>query len=60
MLMKEWQTKVGDELVPPTENKTPEPIDLTGRKRDPDPWQPEWIVKKYFDASATPNAPKSK
>jgi len=25
-----------------------EKIDLTGRTRTPDQWQPEWIVKKYF------------
>ena len=28
----------------------PGSVDLTGRKRDPDQWQPDWIVKKYFDA----------
>jgi arylsulfatase A-like enzyme len=47
-LMKEWQTKVGDTLAVPTENKDPEKIDLTGMARVPDQWQPEWIVKKYF------------
>ncbi|MEI7902701.1 MAG: sulfatase/phosphatase domain-containing protein [bacterium] len=49
-LMKQWQAKVGDTLELPTENKTPEKVDLTGRKREPDPWQPEWIRRKYFDA----------
>ncbi len=48
-LMKQWQTKVGDTLKLPTENKAPEFVDLTGRKRVPDQWQPDWIVKKYFD-----------
>ena len=24
-------------------------IDLSGRKRKPDRWQPDWIRKKYFD-----------
>jgi len=47
-LMKQWQTRVGDTLELPTANKTPPPIDLTGRARKPDEWQPEWIVKKYF------------
>ena len=47
-LMKQWQAKVGDTLEVPTENKTPERIDLTGLKRVPDQWQPDWIVKKYF------------
>jgi len=49
-LMQQWQANVGDTLELPTEDKTPEAIDLTGRKRTPDQWQPEWIVKKYFDA----------
>jgi len=47
-LMDQWQAKVGDTLQLPTENKPPEPVDLTGRKRIPDQWQPEWIVEKYF------------
>ncbi|MBN1509048.1 MAG: sulfatase-like hydrolase/transferase [Sedimentisphaerales bacterium] len=51
-LMGRWQAKVGDTLRLPTENKPPEAVDLTGRKRVPDQWQPEWIVKKYFDVSA--------
>jgi len=50
-LMSQWQTKVGDTLQLPTENRPPEPVDLTGRKRIPDQWQPEWIVKKYFEVS---------
>ena len=33
----------------PTVSKPPEFVDLTGRKRVPDQWQPDWIVKKYFD-----------
>jgi arylsulfatase A-like enzyme len=49
MLMKQWQGKVGDTLELPTENRVPETVDLTGRKRVPDQWQPDWIVKKYFD-----------
>ena len=49
-LMGQWQTKVGDTLSLPVENKPPEPVDLTGQKRVPDEWQPEWIVKKYFEA----------
>ena len=48
-LMSQWQAKVGDTLELPTESKPAPPIDLTGRKRVPDQWQPDWIVKKYFD-----------
>lgn len=47
--MRAWQTQVGDTLELPTTNKPPEKIDLTGHKREPDPWQPEWIRKKYFN-----------
>ena len=46
-LMKQWQSKVGDTLEIPTQSKPPAPIDLTGKARVPDQWQPDWIVKKY-------------
>ncbi|MCR4410818.1 MAG: sulfatase-like hydrolase/transferase [Thermoguttaceae bacterium] len=49
-LMRQWQAKVGDTVELPAENKPPARVDLTGRKREPDQWQPEWIRKKYFDA----------
>jgi arylsulfatase A-like enzyme len=52
-LMKQWQVQVGDTLELPTENKPPVKIDLTGRKRVPDPCQPQWIVKKYFGEPIT-------
>jgi arylsulfatase A-like enzyme len=48
-LMKQWQAKVGDTLELPAENRQPPRIDLTGKERPPDEWQPEWIVSKYFD-----------
>ncbi len=48
-LMQQWQAKVGDTVELPRRNKPPEKIDLTGRQREPDPWQPEWIRKKYFE-----------
>ena len=57
-LMKEWQTKEGDNVTLPTESKKPAPIDLTGHKRAPDICQPDWIVKKYFDPG-TPRPSKS-
>jgi arylsulfatase A-like enzyme len=50
-LMKQWQAKVDDTLKLPTENKPAQFVDLTGHQRVPDQWQPDWIVKKYFDAS---------
>ena len=53
-LMKQWQAKVGDTLELPTENKPPARIDLTGKARVPDVWQPDWIVRKYFDGPPQP------
>ena len=47
-LMKDWQAKSGDTLKVNEENKPYTAIDLTGRKRTPDQFQPDWIVKKYF------------
>jgi hypothetical protein len=26
----------------------PEKIDLSGKAREPDQWQPDWMVKKVF------------
>ncbi len=46
--MKAWQQKVGDTLVVNEGSHPPPPIDLTGKKREPDQWQPAWIVEKYF------------
>ncbi len=48
-LLKQWQEKSGDNLVVPATNLPFSPINLTGRKRTPDEFQPEWIVKKYFE-----------
>ncbi|MFN0119159.1 MAG: sulfatase-like hydrolase/transferase [Blastocatellia bacterium] len=47
-LLRQWQAREGDTLQVPTENKQPPKIDLTGKKRQPDQWQPDWIIKKYF------------
>ena len=47
--MSDWQKKVGDKLELPATSKPYPPVDLTGLKRVPDQWQPDWIVKKYFE-----------
>jgi len=47
--LKQWQQKVGDDLPLTVANPKPKEIDMTGRPRKPDRWQPEWIVRKYFD-----------
>ena len=57
LLMQQWQTRVGDTVTIPQENKWPERIDLTGQARTPDLWQPDWIVRKYFEL-ATPHPPE--
>jgi arylsulfatase A-like enzyme len=59
-LMKEWQQRFGDEVSLPTRSKEPEKIDLTGRKRKPDRWQPQWIVEKYFNEPESGETPSGK
>jgi arylsulfatase A-like enzyme len=49
-LMTRWQTQVGDQVTIPETNQPPLPIDLTAEPRQPDPWQPAWIIEKYFPA----------
>ena len=49
--LKECQQKVGDSLPLTVANPRPKQIDMTGRKRKPDRWQPDWIVKKYFETN---------
>ncbi|MFT7679400.1 MAG: arylsulfatase A-like enzyme [Planctomycetota bacterium] len=43
-----WQARVDDgQSIEMTTPAAPD-VDLTGRERKPDRWQPEWIVEKYF------------
>jgi arylsulfatase A-like enzyme len=46
--LQAWQARVGDKLAVNTTSRPPPKIDLTGKERKTDQWQPEWIVKKYF------------
>ena len=48
--LKTWQDRVGDTLPWTTNRPAPLMRDLTGLKREPDGWQPRWIVEKYFGA----------
>jgi arylsulfatase A-like enzyme len=48
--MREWQERMGDRVEIPAVSRPPERIDLSGQPRQPDQWQPEWIVRKYFNA----------
>jgi arylsulfatase A-like enzyme len=47
-LMQEEQRRYGDTQSVEFENKPFPPIDLSGKARMPDQWQPDWIVEKYF------------
>jgi arylsulfatase A-like enzyme len=46
--MRTWQQRIGDPQALSTDKPKPFKIDLTGKPRKPDKWQPEWIVEKYF------------
>jgi arylsulfatase A-like enzyme len=44
-----WEKDLGLPVMPLTvANPKAMKVDLTGHKREPDQWQPEWIRKKYF------------
>lgn len=47
-LLVEWQQRVGDRQPLSTDKPQPMKIDMSGTRRQPDKWQPEWIVEKYF------------
>ena len=47
-LLEQWQRQLGDNQPLSVDKPQPKEIDMTGTKRPPDKWQPEWIVKKYF------------
>ncbi len=59
-LMKAWQAKVGDKVVVPEKSTPPPAIDLAGKPRVPDQWQPAWIVDKYFGGVKAPPAKAGK
>ncbi len=47
--LKDWQAKVGDDLPLVTANPQPKEIRFDDFQRQPDEWQPAWIVQKYFE-----------
>lgn len=47
-LVRRWQAAVGDRLALPETSRPPAGVDLSGRARKPDRWQPQWIREKYF------------
>ena len=56
VLLEEWQEQLGDDQALSSEDPGPLEIDLTGREREPDHWQPNWIIEKYFDLSSSPDS----
>ena len=48
-LIQRWQRDVGDTDPLSAAKPQAKEVDLSGRQRSPDRWQPEWIVRKYFD-----------
>ncbi len=47
-LLKDWQRRVDDPHPFTAKRLTSAVIDLSGRARKPDRWQPRWIVDLYF------------
>lgn len=47
-LMQDWQRRSGDTQSLTVANPKPKELNLTGRARECDQWQPAWIRKKYF------------
>ena len=50
-LVRRWQAELGDSQPLSVETPLPFHIDLFGHEREPDEWQPDWIVKKYFSSA---------
>jgi arylsulfatase A-like enzyme len=49
VLILTWERNLGLPAMPLTAaNPKAKQVDLTGKAREPDQWQPEWIRKKYF------------
>jgi len=47
-LMQSWQARVGDRQPLTVAAPASGVLNLEGYRRQPDPWQPAWIVEKYF------------
>lgn len=47
--MREWQRAVGDDDPLRRDDPEPKEVDLSGRERNRDRWQPDWIFEKYFE-----------
>lgn len=47
--LEEWRERTGDRDLLVAPKLKPLFVDLTGRMREPDRWQPQWIRDTYFD-----------
>jgi arylsulfatase A-like enzyme len=47
-LLQEWQQRTGDKQPLTIANPKPRTVRFDDFERKPDPWQPRWIVEKYF------------
>jgi len=47
-MIRDWQAKLGDDQELTVANPAPKEIDMTGQPRNVDPWQPMWIIEKYW------------
>ena len=54
-LLEGWRAALADAAPLSAANPLPLRRDLTGQEREPDRWQPQWIVDKYFDPAASPD-----
>jgi hypothetical protein len=47
-LLRSWQEKLGDKQALAVEHPKPKQMRFDDFDREPDEWQPAWIVEKYF------------
>ena len=52
--LRDWQTQTRDELPLPDQYGPAPVINLSGQAREPDRWQPDWIIRKYFTPATVP------
>jgi arylsulfatase A-like enzyme len=47
-MIEDAEKHYGDKQELTVANPKPKEIDMTGHERHPDPWQPMWLIEKYF------------
>ena len=52
--LRDWQTQARDDLPLPDQYGPAPVINLSGQAREPDRWQPDWIIRKYFTPATAP------